>query len=316
MNNGVFYSLLTISMLSLLLVYNQSYIGAVQSQGEQASLRFRGAELYNFVDGINDDFPRILDISARRALISAVSDVVSSGVALTNSEDGIKELMVNGSLRGTAVVLMDTSNFNYWMSTIENMGSRRGFNASLALTSLEVKQLDAFHLFVNASLEANASDYFGTMNFSKTYYATDIVDLANFEDPLFPINTRGLTKKPVVPAPHDFNGVQEVEAAITNNYYMPSPEGPSFLDRLEGKIRVSTSHASNQSTTIGLESVVFLPGLQAQGLDVKQNQTTADYLYFNSTDIHGYQVLNSSYLWLKFDQDSATRYNVSINMSS
>ncbi|MBI5159305.1 hypothetical protein HY992_04250 [Candidatus Micrarchaeota archaeon] len=315
MNNGVFFSLLAISMILLVFYYNEAYSNAVQSQAEQLSLRLQGAEFYNFVDGADDDLPRILDISGRRAVIAAVSEVVSNGVALADSEQSIRELMVNGSLQSEQVELMEKANFGYWSDSVESMGELRGFNSSIELIELNVKQLDAFHLKFNTSLQVNASDYRGTMNYSRTMYAEDVVNLQGFEDPLIPLNTRGLTKKPVTPAPRYFNRVNEVDAAIQNNYYVESTNGPSFLDRLEGKLLASASHAHAENASIGMESVLYLPGMQAQGIKVKESQTIVDYLYFNETETRGYPVLNSTYPWLKLDQETALNYNVSLNLS-
>lgn len=306
---------MAISMILLVFYYNEAYSSAVQKQAEQLTLRLQGTEFYNFVDGAEDDFPRILDISGRRAVIASVSDVVSSGVALSDSEQSIKELMVNGSLRGQPVELMDKANFGYWAGSVESMGEHRGFNASIELVELEVKQLDAFHLKFNASLQVNASDYKGTMNYTRTIRATNIVDLQGFEDPLVPLNTRGLAKKPLVQAPNYFNGVDEVDAAVENNYYVQSTNGPSFLDRLEGKLQATVFHAHTPNATVGLESVLYLQGMQAQGLEIKTNQTIVDYLYFNESETRGYPALNSSYPWLKLDEQAASSYNVSLNLS-
>ena len=86
---------------------------------------------------------------------------------------------------------------------------------------------------------------------------------------------------------------------------MPAPSGPSLLDRMEGRLAATTA-------TNGLETLVSLPDLQANGLPVKPDQNSADYLYFDTVVQSGTPVNQSSYAWLRLNAEQASRYGVTL----
>jgi len=63
-------------------------------------------------------------------------------------------------------------------------------------------------------------------------------------------------------------------------YYSPSLNGPSFLDRLEGKLVQQEKYKTERIT--GIESFVNKDYLYSREIPVKDD-TNVDYLYFNST---------------------------------
>jgi len=78
--------------------------------------------------------------------------------------------------------------------------------------------------------------------------------------------------------------VSNFESACGN----PTPNGPSFFDRLDGRLNLSEKYV-NQSialynnSIIGLESLVDLHNLRQKDLDVKENASWIDYLYWMNT---------------------------------
>ena len=65
-----------------------------------------------------------------------------------------------------------------------------------------------------------------------------------------------------------------------NGYYSPSLNGPSFLDRLEGKLVQQEKYKTERIT--GLESFVDKDYFDSIEIEVKDD-TNVDYLYFNNT---------------------------------
>jgi len=92
-----------------------------------------------------------------------------------------------------------------------------------------------------------------------------------------------------------------------NSYYRSSAKGPSYLDRLEGKL---TCIYCNQVEGVGLESLInktYFSGYV--GIDIEK--TNIDYLYFNSTyfppNICKVKGLHS---WFRIDEEHPAIYNV------
>ncbi len=75
-----------------------------------------------------------------------------------------------------------------------------------------------------------------------------------------------------------------------NSVYYTSTVGASFLDRLEGSLEVQEKYANQTNYTIGLESFVNKVYLLLLDLDIKNQQTNIDYLYFSNDVINGYAV--------------------------
>jgi hypothetical protein len=65
-----------------------------------------------------------------------------------------------------------------------------------------------------------------------------------------------------------------------NSYYQSSVNGPSYLDRLEGKLQVQGKYSSQTSNVIGLESFIDKNELGLKGVPIIIGRTNVDYLYF------------------------------------
>jgi hypothetical protein len=72
--------------------------------------------------------------------------------------------------------------------------------------------------------------------------------------------------------------------------YYPSTNGPSFLDRLEGKYQVQAKYSSQTSNVIGIESFVDKGYLDDLEIFVRMNQTNVDYIYFSNSTVGGDKV--------------------------
>lgn len=74
--------------------------------------------------------------------------------------------------------------------------------------------------------------------------------------------------------------IENLKEHVENSYYHESSEGPSFLDRLEGRL---TCNYCNLVPNIGLESFVNKQYFNVIGLSIEVEKTNVDYIYFNNT---------------------------------
>ncbi len=312
---GIVYSLITLLLVLPLFLFIITYLDTAGSRDEVTSLKIRGIEISNFANSISQDVPRILRITSKRALISALNEVDLNGTPLDDAQLRIRELMLNGTIYGSESSFMDASSLQNWAERMQVRGSRLGLNTNISVTYLNVTPYDSFNLEFVMLLEVNASDTVGTVSIFRTYNQSYIIRLSleGLEDSLYPLNTLGFVKRNIAEANFSVYGSWGVDEAIRQEVYVNSSEGGSYLDRMEGKTHLQAKYASQSPRQIGLEGFVNLQKLGEMGITIKGNQTNLDYLYFNETVSDGCTVTNSSFSWLKLDSTTANRYNVSIS---
>ncbi|MEK6954569.1 MAG: hypothetical protein AABX01_06160 [Candidatus Micrarchaeota archaeon] len=310
-HKGIVYSLITLLLVVPILLYLITYQEAAGSRDELASLKIRGIEISNFANSISQDVPRIFAITSKRALISAVNEIDVDGTALNNSQAGIVELMYNATIYNKSSQFMAGSSLLDWASRMSAQGRRFGFDTNITILYLNVAPYDSFNLQFSLLLFVNATDTDGIVSIVRTYNESYILPLEGMEDVLYPLNTNGFIKRLIKRANFTVYGSWSVDQAITQEVYMGTDDGGSFLDRMEGKNYLQGKYAALSPRVIGLESFVNLQKIAAVGHPTKGNQTIIDHLYFNSSVFGGCDVTNSSYSWFKLDYPHNATYNVS-----
>lgn len=101
--------------------------------------------------------------------------------------------------------------------------------------------------------------------------------------------------------------VQNLKEALENQLCFESSEGASFLDRLEGKNRLSGKY--NLTLNAGIECFVNKDYLILSGLDVNINKTNIDYLYFSNEFPISYKVSGFDKFYI--DLNNVKKYELS-----
>lgn len=287
---GLFYSIMIalflIPILALIVFYSQ----VTTSQNIAAVIRAN--EMQYFSESIEEDLSRFLQINGRRAVVAVINLTTQNGTALDNAPLRLAEVIENGTLYGNQT-FPDQKNLSTWVQNISTIASRSGFNINLTLLSFNVTQNDSFSVLFNALFYLNISDASANVGVSKNMSAGAAVSIENVIDPLYQIKTNGAIFKTIKRSPSiPFNKITfsstdfiNLTNDIKNDSYHNSTQGPSFLDRLEGKI-------TNNYQSYGLESFVYLPDMIGAGLPVNTLSSDLDYQYW--ANVHGYYI-NSSY---------------------
>lgn len=299
----MFYSLSILILLAPLIFLVISYrdVALVESQTKTSAVI--SSELKNFIESSEVDFKRALTISGKSAVASSVNLVVSTGVALVNSTQTLSELTLSGTINNQPIPLMEGNSISNWSSKLASKGSKYFMNSTTQINYVYVNQSTPFSIDFTASLTVNASiESYGT-KISKTFIKTIQVPLQGIEDPLYQLNSNGLISRIIALNSSTLNKVNALDNFVNAKQYVQSQNGPSFLDRLEGK--------TNLSIGIGVESIININEFIAQEVQIKQGKTMIDYLYFSNASNTGFQVEESSLAWLLLDPESKTRYGVS-----
>ncbi|MHA1743024.1 MAG: hypothetical protein ACTSV6_02085, partial [Candidatus Heimdallarchaeota archaeon] len=264
----------------------------ISFHSSQKTVENRIDAMLGFYNSIVFDSKKSLEIIGRRAVSAAINYVISNGIPLSSSNDTINELITNGSIDGVPQGLMESSTIRDWENAIEYIGSSQGFQTSISTEEIFIQPEDSFHLSISYVISINISDTITQTNISKTSSNSLLLNLENFEDPLYPLNTYGRVVNVIKESPHWNNYSSEdstnLNDDLNNSYYHPSLYGASFLDRLEGKYFVQDKYS--KSTPIGLESFVNKEKILYSGLPVDEDLTNIDYLYFSESGVPAYSI--------------------------
>ena len=304
---GIFYSTITLIFIVPIVFFAFVYLDAARSAAEGSTAKAIGDKIISFSKSVDSDLPRTMDIVVKRSVEANVKYIEENGVPLDNAEARITEAMTNGTVFGNSTVL---NNFTItsWANTLNAKGGRYGFNTNIGIISINITPLDSYTIVVGVIISVNVSHPTGETSLYRVYDTEIPVSIEGQIDPLYMLNTNGLLKRTIEPPNITVYGAANFDAAVAREYYMQSQGGPSFLDRLEGRLVSKYANATN----IGLETFVFVPELQANGLTVKPNQNSIDFLYFNSSTHSGQQVNSSAYSWLRLNNEQAARYGVTL----
>lgn len=297
---AMIFTLLAMALLALFLA---SY-GFYTISKDRKSINKRIDTMNNFVYSVEQDLPRKLFISGFRTIFLFEKKITESGNYITDLNSTFQELFYNGTISGVYQELMEGVTFSGIVSSINEKAREINVNVSLLNPNVTITQEDPWN--VKIVLEANlfVKDKGDLALWNRTIILESFVPITNFEDPLYLVNTNGLVVNKINKTIHtDFVSGSDVTNLLdhyTNSYYINISLGPSFLDRLEGK---------TSSNINGIESLVYLPELAAQGVPIK-SKTVVDHIYFTNNDPTSYQIQGMPSEF-RIDDDHLSVYEVS-----
>ncbi len=305
---GIFYSMaavLFIIPLVMLAVANLSYI---QTESSRATSKIIGDKLASYCKSIDNDLPRAIEIMEARSVANAVIYMENNGTPLTSSQQVLSELMQNGTIYGSG----SPSNFTLssWTFDLQSKGMMYGFNTQIKVLNITFQSQDSYFVAASVQISLNATYPQENMGIYRVYNTTVAVSIEGYDDPLYTLGTNGVLKREIRRPQIAVNGSENFDSAVASGYYMPSQKGAGFLDRLEGRLVASGKYGT--TSLGGLESVVFIPDLQANGIPIREEQTAIDYLYFNQSALQGKAVNLSAFSWLRIDSEHAAVYNLTL----
>jgi len=289
---GIFFSMILVFIIIFLIMFVLIQQSLIFSYSVQKSVENRINAMLGFYDSIIFDSKKSLEIVSKRAIPSATSYVVTSGIPLSSANESIAILMTNGTINGTFQDLMTGSTTVDWQNSIKYIGNLQGFQTNVVVKYILIQPADSFHISVTYTIYVNISDVISNTNFTKISQENLILSVENFEDPLYPLNTYGRTVNVLKQSPHWNNysssDLTNLKDDLNNSYYHPSLNGASFLDRLEGKYFIQSKY--QKPYTIGLESFVNKDEIALSGLPVNSGASNIDYFYFSSSSVPAYVI--------------------------
>ncbi|MBI5229640.1 hypothetical protein HY991_06010 [Candidatus Micrarchaeota archaeon] len=331
---GIVYSLIAVLLMGLIILYALAYLNAVRTESEYIVSKARAEKLAYFTRSIEQDMPRIIEITASHAMVTAYYYAAAHG-----DMPDAQYTFINISKDGKAEGHEDDANIKeymnntlpHWITKMKNKGSNFGFNTEINVTYFNITLYDAFKLNFSLLLHVSAqSTNDESLKFSRFYYKDLIYSIDGLPDPLYYLKQEtgwGAVIKNVTNPNASIYWIASPTAgkvnltdAIQKSYYNKSMRGGSYFDRFEGKTILSDKY-KNQVTGrpaidpnwVGLESFVYIPDFEAKPTTIiKDNVTVIDTYYFLEADPLGYCV-SSLPKWFIIDCSNATLYGIPCN---
>ncbi len=186
---GIVYSMMALLLFSVLLstaISQSAYFLRIESRsiGKMASDSMAG-----FQFAVERDLEKALDVSSRRAIVTAVNYIAANGEYLEDAEDELAILTLNGTLNGTEQLIMQNNSLENWADNVEARANELGLNFTITFNDINVSLEDAFTIKFELSANLTLSDKLERSSFSRQKEASVLVSIDGFEDPLYTINT-------------------------------------------------------------------------------------------------------------------------------
>ena len=305
---GIFYLLLSALFVMVVILVFLAY-KQYSFTDRQKVVDTRIMTINEFIKDIDVDSKRVIYISGFRALIALEDYVASSGDYLNDTEGLFRIAFYNGTVNGSNVEILVNSSYSDYLDRLKIIAGRIGLRIDINVTQIYLHHDTPWSVNVTVTTDMNITDKRGlaSWEFLKNYSAT--VSLMNIRDPIYSVTTYGRVPNPILITNvteyvNDTNNdTHWLMYHINHSFYVENTLAPSFLMRMEGNF---------SSSPYGIESLVYLPELQTQGVNFSGTKSIVDYVLFSN--VSGYQqkacTVDNMPLWFKIDINHTAKYEV------
>ena len=160
-------------------------------------------------------------------------------------------------------------------------------------------EIFAWNVKVSLKTRFTVFDSKNSVSWDKNLTINSYIPVTNFYDPIYVVSTNGLIENKINKTIYNLSSVANLNLHLQNSYYIASSLAPSFLDRLQGKFSASP---------YGIESLVYLPKLSAQGIPTL-TKSGVDYIYFSGSN-PAYTSVSGMPSWFYLDNPHLAVYGV------
>lgn len=305
MKRGVAY---TIVSLVLLLVVATLFYSQQRARDDGAAEMERVRAIDSFLVNLEEDSQRAARIAGYRSLIAMEQHVTSTGEFLADPATEFREAFLEGSIAGANYTIMENSTFGLYLQRVRQDAARRGIEANITVINISLWHADPWHVRINYTLRLNVSDARGSASWLTITQFLGTIPITDLRDPLYGVYTFGRIQRVVretnvtqfVDDAGDANDTTQLLSHFNNSFYIAQGRGPDFLMRFAGNL---------SSSPFGIESLVDVEEISAQGLAVYGDRTIVDYKYFSGVAASTCSVQNLPSR-MKFETQSRTVYEI------
>lgn len=297
---GMFFTLITILFIIILMFFITMKADYKLSQKTKV-VGTRVNTMDNFIHDTELDMKRGLYISGFRAVLSLNEFVVSKGAYLEDTHFAFNESIMRGTINGEEMGLMNLFTFPDWIQRIQGKAQNFGLKISFSNQSIRLYQEDSWHIGIILNTTISLEDTANTALWERASSVTTMIDITNFEDPVYVVETYGRMTNPIKKTAFEGSyvsggNVGNLAIHAENSLYAENIDAPSFLMRFEGDF---------SSSPYGIESMINLEELDNVGLPVYE-RSSVDYVYWGS-EASGYRILGMPE-WFRLDENHLEKY--------
>ena len=203
---GQTYSLLAILVLIPVIIFVLGFLATSQEVTTERVDRVVGDEMAQVARNMEDDFARAVEISARRAFLSEVNQILLTGEPMDNATERTIELMTNGSLYDNLSLIMYNNTLQNWRDKILQV--EVGFTKNLSYYDIGIRNIDGFNLMVTITLQINLSHQLSSSRITRVTTREVPVSIEGLDDPLYIMESNGNVKKQILKFPHNSHAIK------------------------------------------------------------------------------------------------------------
>jgi hypothetical protein len=203
---GQTYSLVAVLITVPLLFYLSYYLATTQEIKSIDIEKTVSDQLHQMEKSTQRDFEKAMEISVKRALLAATSDVIKNGVSISNAEAAIWELVTNGTLYGNATFIMYNNTISEWRQKVIDLNP--GYHLNISFYDTDIRSHTGFDVILSARLTTNVSDMLNIARIDKETDKEVFVPIEGTEDPTFPMNTIGYIGRKIQRFPYPYHAIK------------------------------------------------------------------------------------------------------------
>lgn len=211
------YSLIALLIAVPVFIFLTYYLAVVQSPASVAMDKVVADQVREVERGMEEDFERAVNIAGRRALLALLAEISEDGFYVDDVGGKLEELMMNGTLDGNSSAVMAGNTLTEWRSRL--LSVEMSFPKSLTFEIISVNNSQGFELLVRAHLAVNVSDAEGRLGVDREFTADFPVSLVDTEDPVYTVETEGMTANAIRPYRHPFHARKFVSGAASGTCF-------------------------------------------------------------------------------------------------
>ncbi|MBN2250469.1 MAG: LamG domain-containing protein [Candidatus Altiarchaeota archaeon] len=200
MNKGYIYTAISIIFAMMLLAIVSLYHESYKNTGQMEPVKIRTEELHYFVESSKKDIKRAMTISGSRAAVYLIDHVVNTSAPLSDPQESLKELIINGTITTGSqtrnVTHMQNHTLTAWLAGMRRAGGRARFDVNITLLDVDIYAYDAWSFLEIITLNYLIKDEKGLCSYEKyNVKLYSLIPIDGLEDPAYPLNTANMVKR-------------------------------------------------------------------------------------------------------------------------